>query len=231
MWTKQKDVIKFSNEYLKDVTIEEIKIFARLLKMELTKEEISTWLLNVAKANGVDMVVDREALATKRLSELDENMLRRIANEFVAEEERKKYQLNEKDYDMFARALKIYQEKCLKLCIILELIESKQISYAIIEDLDLTLKDDEILTSDLIRILKPLKKNYELAFQMNIRANNYATYLGTINTPITGKIRISIPNSSIMNKSNIYSDEAIEMTEKQRLERKQKLDEIKRRLT
>ena len=228
MWTKQKDVIKYSNKYLKDVTVEEIRDYAENVKIIMTKEEITSWLLSVAKADGVYMVGDKEALATKRLSELDENMLRRIVKEFEAEEERKKYQFNEKDYDMFDRALRIYKEKCLKLCTILESIQSKQISYGLIEKLDLTMEGDKILTSDLIRLLKPLKKNYESMFSLDLKANNKATYLNKINTPITGKVRIDMPTSSLINHSLKYSDETIEMTEKQKIEWLEKHNKIMR---
>lgn len=228
MWTKQKDVIKFSNEYLKDITICEIKEFAETAKMKLGKWQIVEWLNKIAKADGVDMIGDREALATRTLAELDENMLRRISSEIVAAEERKKYQFNEKDYDMFDRALRIYKEKCLKLCTVLELIQSKQISYGLIERFDLSMEEGNILTSDLVRILKPLKKNYELLFSLDLRANDYATYLNKINTPITGKVRMSMPTGSLINYSLKYSDEKVEMTEKQKIEWMKKHEKIMR---
>ena len=127
MYTKLKNVMQFSNEYLNDKTIEEIKAYTESVKMEMTKEDIISWLLDVAKADGVDMVGNPHLLGTQKLSDLDDNMLQRIANEITLEEVREKYKFNEKDYDMFDRALRIYKQKCLKLCTILELIESKQI--------------------------------------------------------------------------------------------------------
>ena len=108
MYTKQNEIIQFANAFLKDVTIEEIKAFVKDLQIELTKEQISDWLLRVAKEKGVDMVGDREAWITRSIAEMNSNMISRIAKEFVAEEERKKYILNETDYNMYARALEVY---------------------------------------------------------------------------------------------------------------------------
>lgn len=102
------------------------------------------------------------------------------------------------------------------------------INEEIITKLDITLKGDSVLTSDLIRILKPLKKNFELARELKSRVDNYTTYLYQYNTDITGKIRSSMPTGALLNRSFRYSDESIEMTDKQKRARKEQHDKVMR---
>ena len=140
MWTKQTDVINYANAYLGDVTVNDIKQFAKNLKLEITKEEILAWLQLTAKANGVDMVAKPELLENKKLSDLDNFMLLKVAREIAAAEERKKYQLDEKVYDSNKKKLKIYRQKCLSLCNILQILSMPEIDSAITIQLDIIIR-------------------------------------------------------------------------------------------
>ncbi|MBR4999270.1 MAG: hypothetical protein IKY10_05255 [Clostridia bacterium] len=228
MWTKSKDIIEYANEYLGDVTVDEIKNFAKNLKLEITKEEISAWLFKTAKENGVDMFSHSKILTTQKLSDLDDAMLLEVAKEIAKSEERKKYTFNEKDYDMYVRNLRIYKQKCMSLCTILLILSTPEIESQVQKQLDITTKGHMVLTADLDRLLKPLKVNYQKAKELKLYAENFASYLRDFSTPITGRIRTSVPTSSLINHSKKPNDECVEMTEKLRAEYKEKHDKILR---
>ncbi len=120
------------------------------------------------------------------------------------------------NYEVYVKSLKIYNQKIHKFIKILTLIQVGKIGEFLIEEFDLTIENDKILTRDLIRILKPLKKNYQLAVELHIKANDKSTYLKENTAPITGRLKSKIPNSSIVNSLTSHSDEKMELTDKQK---------------
>lgn len=230
MWTQSKDIIAYANEYLGDVTVEEVTQFAKNLKLEISKEEICAWLLETAKTNGVNMVERSQSLTTQKLADLDDDMMLKVARELAAMEERKKYKFNEKDYDLFEKNLRIYKQKCMSLCTILVILSTPEIESQVPKQLDITIKDGKVLTADLDRILKPLKANYKKAKELKLYAENVETYLRDYNPQITSRLETANPTSSLINHSKKPNEECVEMTEKQRISYKEKHDKMRKEI-
>lgn len=84
-----------------------------------------------------------------------------------------------------------------------------RINQTIIEMYDITLQGEKVLTSDLNRILIPLKRNFELMGETKAKLEDLETYTHIDEKLIQGKKR---PNSSMINRSSKPSDEAVAMT-------------------
>lgn len=198
MWTERENVISYSNAYLENVTILEIKACIKTMEINLTKKHIENWLTQKRK---------EDAKANKQSQLFEE-----------------RYIFNEKDYDLYCKALDVFKNKCLTYCRYLEIIGSSHHANLLIKELDLAMEDGCILTSDLNRILKPLKKNFELAQKLYKHANNEESYLAVLTDSQRKKM---MPTSSIINLSKKENDQTIEMTQKQKNARKEKILNLK----
>ena len=89
--------------------------------------------------------------------------------------------------------------------------------------LDISVNDGGIEEKDMIRILSPLKRNFELAKNMCRKINSPSTYLKKLPVNANGKIKYSFPRTSILGISK-FSDEEIPLTDKQ-IEEKIKMRE------
>jgi len=186
MWTEQKDVIKFANDFLEEVSIDGIQSFAKDLKIVIPKEIISSSITFQTKIDRIE----------RSKSGILEN------------------------YDMFNSTLKVYGSRCLQYCFILRQISGEiKLSKNIFNELDITIKDNKVLTSDLLRILKPLKNNYRMACELKEKAEKINTYLEMVD-----KIPPIKYYSGVYNSSRKPREEAINMSEKQMANR-QKLRE------
>ncbi len=122
-------------------------------------------------------------------------------------------------YEKFAKALKIYAGKCFKICHILEMIAGViPFSESIAETLDITIEDEMILESDINRLMRPLKTNYELLLDVKQKAENPETYLDDID--------FKMPNGVLLNKSPKFAADKIAMTDKQMKEQSKLIKEM-----
>ena len=130
------------------------------------------------------------------------------------------------NYDMLNKAFKTYCKKCWSYCVILIGLSgygSSRLTY--LDDLDITFEDGKVLEKDLVRVLKPLKKNYELALEFKGQYDNVDTFLRM--TELMPAIK---PYAPILNMSIKYRDNAMEMTEKQKREKRMKHDALLKKI-
>ena len=138
MWTKQSGILKYCEQYLESGSVDEILQTLPKLKITIRKEEV------------LDEI--------KRLQQVEDET---NANNYLSQSRDKtKYAFDEEEYAYNLKALSIYKNKCLMMStILLTLAKDFALANKIINGLDLTVEQDKIATTDLIRILKPLKTN------------------------------------------------------------------------
>ena len=193
-------------------------------------QQIEHSLLNKAKINGVDMNRS-SSVHTVCLTDFNENLIRKMAKEFAENEKREKYKFNKVDYNLFQDCLDTYTVKCYVLCQILEKLAGKiLLDNETYEYFDFTIKEDEVLLSDVDRIIKPLIKNYELALETYIKANNPATYMKKIILPSNVMAYVDfLPNDNLLYDGKGDEAEFVALTEKQKKTKKENdIDKFKK---
>ena len=198
MWTKQGEIFDFCKNYLDDVSLDDLLKSLSKLKINVEKNDVMNVISEMEKG-------------------LFEPVNFRKAN---VQYENKKYEFNEEEYVFVTKSLSVYKRNCSAMATILyALSQDFEKARKMIECLDLTVEQDEILTKDLLRILKPLKKNYELVNLFCEKGNNPLIYVKQENSTTKTKKK-KLPTAGLLDMNIIKpNDELIQMTEKQRKQR------------
>lgn len=199
MFISRRDVHKlFDDVNTCGLSIEEIQHFCKTVKITLTPKQISDFLLEEAKQNGVDMQEEENELFSKKVA-------------------RFKYSFNAKDYEFYKKSLEIYVDKCFKFCHLLNMLAGYgPLSTEILSRLDITVQDGKVLKNDVLRIIKPLIVNYNLAVKVKEKAENPETYLTQIFGIDNKKtVKDYLPDTSLLGRRYKPSNESIALTGKQ----------------
>ena len=198
MWTKQSEIFDFCKNYLDGMSLDE------LLKT------LSKLKINVEKNDVLNVIVEMEAGLVKPFNFRKANV----------QYENKKYEFNEEEYVFVTKSFSVYKRNCSAMATMLyALSQDFGKVKKMIECLDLTVEQDEILTKDLLRILKPLKKNYELVNLFCEKGNDPLIYVKEENSTTKTKKK-KLPTAGLLDMNMIKpNDELIQMTEKQRKQR------------
>ena len=115
------------------------------------------------------------------------------------------------NYDKFVKAFKIYADKCFKISHLLKMLAG-EIPYmqSLVEMLDITCEEDRVLLTDIDRLMKPLKVNYDLLIDVKAKAEDPETYMELID--------FNMPKSSLLNQSFKRMADRVEMTDKKKRE-------------
>jgi len=190
MWVKEYNVISYCENMLEGgLTIEDIKEFCKT-KIEITPEKITAWLKAEAEKNGLNYA---------SLEGLDGL----------------KYTLNEADYYVYTNSYNIYTEKCFKLCHILQAMAGMGVkNEEMFRQFDIQTRGNNVATRDVLRIFKPMLKNYYLAIQMKGKAENPETYLENVYYKTrTNDVKNYLPDRSLLCRRNKPSEESVALTE------------------
>ena len=118
----------------------------------------------------------------------------------------------EKGVAIYCKAISVYKKKCLRFVSLVESIARGSVCLDVIEFFDLKIENGEIATSDLIRLLKPLKCNYEIVKSMFQQIENKEdickNYLKIIN-------HAKVPNSALKDGLCSHSKFMVDLTPKQ----------------
>ena len=178
---KRDEVFEYINNYIAKNKIaesfKELKLFCAVEGINTTKQQIKTFLRNQAKEDGVDLnpkinqtIVD--------LVNIDDNLIKRSADRFIQEIKAEKYKYHREDLQYFNDLFRIYTKKCLKICSIISMIRGRRmLDKELMQELDITINEREILLSDVDRLLVPLVHNYCLALDAKFKAEQMYTYL------------------------------------------------------
>ena len=237
-WMRRLDVLKkFENDY--NLMIHEIERYVVNPKtaVNVTKEEIVTYLNKVAKDNGVDMNEPDNWGGNILLGENFDVEAR--MKEFHKHLEKERYKLNEVDYKYFNDCIKIYKDKLGKYCMIARMLstdypEDKDL----LKQLDIRITDKEVLERDVDRLFKPLYENYKLLKETVVRANNLETYLNKIlNEHTMNMDGVSyyecLPSKELLQQYYMFPREtktSMNLTQKQIDERKEKEKNVMKNL-
>ena len=207
MWTKQSEIFDFCKNYLDDVSLDDLLKSLSKLKINIEKNDV----LNV-------------------ISEMEKGLIEpvnfRKAN---VQYENKKYEFNEEEYVFVTKSFSVYKRNCSAMATILyALSQDFWKARRMIECLDLTVEQDEILTKDLLRILKPLKKNYELVNLFCEKGNDPLIYVKEENSTTKKK---KLPTAGLLDMNMAKPNgELIQMTEKQRKQRIEMKNNLRKRI-
>ena len=201
----------------------ELKLFCKVEGINATKQKIKTYLINKAKEDGVNLHIINESSIVD-LVNTDENLIKRSADRFMQEIAASKYKFNRADLQYFNDLFRIYTTKCLKICNIISMIVSKHVlDRDLMEELDITITAEEVLLSDIERLLVPLKHNYALALATKFRAEQMDTYLKlNIDRVALDKVGAHfsecLPNEDLQDYFGLSSDKKqfVTLTEKQK---------------
>ena len=178
---KRDDVLAYINADICNSRVadsyKELKLFWKVEGINATKQTIKNYLRNKAKEDGVNLHIINEPSMVD-LVNTDENFIKRSTERFMHEIAAAKYKYNREDLQYFNDLFRIYTTKCLKICNIISMIVGKHmLDRGLMEELDITINEREILLSDVDRLLVPLKHNYALALATKFRAEHMDTYL------------------------------------------------------
>lgn len=178
---KRDDVLVYINDDIYKSRVadsyKELKLFCKVEGINATKQKIKTYLINKAKEDGVNLHIINEPSIVD-LVNTDENLIKRSADRFMQEIATSKYKFYRSDLQYFNDLFRIYTTKCLKICNIISMIVGKHmLDRDLMEELDITITAEEVLISDIERLLVPLKHNYALALVTKFRAEQMDTYL------------------------------------------------------
>ena len=170
-YIKREDVLDYINNYIMKNRIadsyKELKLFCAVEGINTTKHGIKTYMRNKAIEDCVDLfVISSKSVVT--FGEVDENLQQATTL---------KYKFNREDLQYFNDLFKIYTTKCLKICNIISMIRGKRIvDEELMDELDITINETEILKRDVDRLLIPLIHNYCLALDTKFNAEQMETY-------------------------------------------------------
>ena len=205
MWTKQSEILKFAKEYLEGVSIDEVLQALPKMNISVSKTQV---MAQIKKMKKMEQVSSKYIVPCQT-------------------QEHVEYEFDQEALVFNVKALSIYKDKISDMSTFLRVL-AKDFALAdgLIQTFDLTIEQDKIATSDLVRILKPLKRNFELAKDICEHGNMVERYIRDANSKTIKKKR-RLPISGILSFSTVQStDESIEMTERQ----KRKRVEMKREL-
>jgi len=179
---KRDYVLEYINDKIYESRVadsyEDLKLFCQVEGINTTKQQIKTYLKNKAKEDGVDLNIIFVDSSIVDLVSADENLVKRSADRLMKEIAASKYKYYREDLQHFNNLFRIYTLKCLKICSIISMIAGRRmLDKELMQELDITIDEKEILISDVDRLLVPLKHNYELALAIKFKAEQMITYL------------------------------------------------------
>lgn len=226
MWIYREVLFDYFQDYYGDrITIDGIKKSCKMLKVNLTPEQIEKWLKQKAKEDKVNLNLKEIDLFS--LTQMNESLLKRLLDCSKTKYNQEKYSLDKIDYNIYVESLDIYIDKCFKLCEIFEMLANPELrDEKLIKYFDITIDGEDILRDDVDRLALPLITNYKLALETYITANMFKTYLTKIEKPIKFNYCDLLPKEYLLNDSEIYQDEFVALTSKQREEKYCDEDEL-----
>lgn len=225
---KRDEVLEYVNDYVVKNRIadsyKELKLFCQVEGINATKQQIKTFLRNKAREDGVDLSVLKTSSTPVDLVNVDENLIKRSSDRFMQEILASKYKYNREDLQYFNDLFKIYTTKCLKICTIISMLAGRRlVDKDLMEELDITYNEKEVLLSDIDRLLVPLVRNYVLALATKFNAEQMNTYLNlNLDRDFMNKAGIHygeyLPNGDLQDFLGIFKDKTqfIALTENQK---------------
>lgn len=216
-----------SKEIADGNTFEQIQEFCQNEEIKVNEEMIVEFLNKKAEEDGVDMGETVESSGWVDLTAKNsDSLIKRSVENFKKQLQQSKYRFNAIDLRYFKDCFKIYKEKCLKLCEIIEMLRGRiDVDKELFKSLDISYNSDYVSGEDVDRILKPLIHNYCKAYEVQTRANNLNTYLTTtIDEHRMAMDGVSyweiIPSKDLQIKSGIIVNNKcfVDLTERQKQE-------------
>ena len=223
MWIKRELVLDyFKLNFSKDMSLENIKESCKSLSVYISPKLIEQWLLKKAKENGIDISKAKDSFRVKSVKDVDDSLIEKMMRSLHEQIKLEAFRFRRIDYVYLYETLKIYTNKCLQLCEILEKLAGKiHLDNKTYEFFDFTIKDDKVFISDVERVAKPLMKIYEYALATYVKANNPSTYLTKIIQPGVTYDSM-LPSKELLLDSILNPDEFIALTNKQKHDKFQK---------
>jgi len=170
-----------SKEIADGNTFEQIQEFCQNEEIKVNEEMIVEFLNKKAEEDGVDMSETVESSGWVDLTAKNsDSLIKRSVENFKKQFQQSKYRFNAIDLRYFKDCFKIYKEKCLKLCSIIDMLRGAiKTDRELLKSLDISYNADYVSREDVERIVKPLIYNFSKAIETYYKANNLNTYLTT----------------------------------------------------
>ena len=170
-----------SKEIADGNTFEQIQEFCQNEEIKVNEEMIVEFLNKKAEEDGVDMSETVESSGWVDLTAKNsDSLIKRSVENFKKQLQQSKYRFNAIDLRYFKDCFKIYKEKCLKLCEVVEMLRGRiDVDKELFKSLDISYNSDYVSGEDVDRIVIPLIYNFSKAIETYYKANNLNTYLTT----------------------------------------------------
>ena len=182
---KRKDVLNYVNSRIKESGVvdsfHDLKLFCKVEEISVTEQQIKKYLREKAIEDGVDLNISACDTGCVDLVNTNKNFIQRSADNLIREITISKYQFRREDLQYFNDLFRIYTSKCKQIGIIFSMIAGRRLVDAdLMESLDIELTAEEVLISDVERLIVPLIRNYALALDTKLKAEKLDIYLSHI---------------------------------------------------
>lgn len=173
--------IIFALEYVLNSTLEEIKKNVQGSKVNVTPEQIVTYLnyMFLMEHPEVKKRIENKKNRSINKDNVSYKFLIKSGNDIQDDLICKKYSYEPYTLNYYKKYINIVKRKSLLLLSMIENIGKNNLSLMkpLLNDLDIQISDGKILKEDIVRIIEPMEYNYYLLAQKVKRANNLNTYL------------------------------------------------------
>ena len=242
MKIRRSEVVSYVNQYIQNCKslgdvypFDEIKEYCENTTLNVNFSKINEFLKEKAKEAGIDMDEDLgdSGWVTLTGKQEDENLVAKSLVRFKKQIERSKYEFNSIDLKYFSDCFKVYKAKCLKLCLVIEMLQRRiRTNRELLKSLDISYNADFVSSEDVDRIIKPLITLYLRSIEIQRKAENLNTYL-TVTLNPTSMQHDGVSYSECLPSEDLQWTQApmyatkhpelfVELTEKQKEQIKQR---------